>query len=1279
MFGSSTPASRPGLLGNSQSDGSQDQRSAKRTQGFGSPFGSVNNASTGFSSQPSVFGAKNDATKSSLFGTSGGSAGALFGSPMPAGNSAQNTAANSTSRGFGAKSTSFFGSQQQQQSQQNSNSNGLFGNSYNTFNNNQSPAFNRSFVSTIDGNGNPYGIDISATATSVTEMPKPLTPSSRLSDRKTATSSSLPIPARRKRSTSATQSSSSQPDHERSFLSGLVSTSTLGFRNAPAEDVSGIFSPEVKPDHPVIEKAKTDLKSSMRSFKPKSTSLAPNVGSSRLELRKLIVRHSNAPKSFSEIDPNEVLFKRRKTTDTKTPFKAFNPSRVPTKSFTNIPPVAKETSSESFSSGISTVSTASQTSLDEDTNPLVSRESDHGVYWSSPSISELSTYDLDELANVENFIVGRKGYGQVAFQYPVDLTSFAGNLQDVLGKTIKFDKGCLIVYDDSDAKPAQGNGLNVPATVTVQGSFPKDPTTGKYTNTPSSELLRGYINKLKSLLGMEFVNYDPLLGAFTFKVDHFSIWGAIDDEDTEMDPSIVQKFKEQQLRELATLERKEKATEFDPPNNTQTWGSFRAPDEVEEDEVIEDADQNDITSSSEDDDMDTPSRSPEDDRFADDESVIEVKAYEPDFEDIVLETLDTAPRFPISMNWDDQLKLAGGIDSALNIASQRDALSHMDLASLNDHIFGDFATKSSLKEKIYKDLRLESAIEFVQFSNNGTVLVADRSGNEPFVSIKSLDGAFSEKSIIACKDVFGFIKKSLLFTPRKNSFFKAKTAPLSFSQLRDVSEASSFEGRLWGLLSSLFDGFSVSENGLSSHLLDIKRRNLLVSWLKQHNTAEVERLLANSRSDPLDCVFLLVVSGDFVRAASYAMKSNNPHLAVLVSLLSSHDGSVSIKAARQLNEWRKTSTLKYIPEKIVKIFQLLKGINASSDEFTQLTESFSWTLSLNTYLLYGDAGLDFQDSLKAFAKSLFSSKLPTSDPFFHALRLYMSSLKGSVDSSTFSGFLCGINANASGLDARISWIIFELIVKTGKINVESWEEQYDSITLDFSQQLEACGMVNESVLLLNFLENDLLCKAHVTSAVHRQIDALGYFESEDIFEELVRKSHFPRVVLHEGKALKQIYTGDYWSAADSLLDANLLNVAHRLILAKVAASAVIADGAALGRLDRLLTRMQTSAADIDGWRRGGEIYKDYVTLLSTEEEKSKDLLLKLIGSLPLLEKLNFEVKAAITIMDRKIVALSFDTSFVDADKVTSMVLPESEDNYVKKRSPMKKLKSSLMA
>ncbi|CAB1316396.1 unnamed protein product [Coregonus sp. 'balchen'] len=85
-------------------------------------------------------------------------------------------------------------------------------------------------------------------------------------------------------------------------------------------------------------------------------------------------------------------------------------------------------------------------------------------YYTIPAMDELAKMvDENGVCVVENFTVGRKGYGSVFFHGEVNVTGL--NLDEI----VHFRRKEVIVYLDDKNKPAEGEGLNRRAEVTLDG------------------------------------------------------------------------------------------------------------------------------------------------------------------------------------------------------------------------------------------------------------------------------------------------------------------------------------------------------------------------------------------------------------------------------------------------------------------------------------------------------------------------------------------------------------------------------------------------------------------------------------------------------------------------------------------------------------------------------------------------------------------------------------------------------------------------------------------
>ncbi|OLL22035.1 Nucleoporin nup189 [Neolecta irregularis DAH-3] len=179
-------------------------------------------------------------------------------------------------------------------------------------------------------------------------------------------------------------------------------------------------------------------------------------------------------------------------------------------------------------------------------SPDVKTQEVEGTYWTSPAMSILLDYPREALRSLKNFKVGRRGYGQVSFNKPVDLTDVAA-IEYIPGKIIIFDSKLCTVYPDEEEKPLVGQGLNVPATITLEGCWPFSKEDRKPITDPENRRLIQHIERLKRMNETEFVDYICDTGSWIFKVKHFSKYG-LGDSDDENDEEAGHTYKNSQSR-----------------------------------------------------------------------------------------------------------------------------------------------------------------------------------------------------------------------------------------------------------------------------------------------------------------------------------------------------------------------------------------------------------------------------------------------------------------------------------------------------------------------------------------------------------------------------------------------------------------------------------------------------------------------------------------------------------------------------------------------------------
>lgn len=152
-------------------------------------------------------------------------------------------------------------------------------------------------------------------------------------------------------------------------------------------------------------------------------------------------------------------------------------------------------------------------------------------YYTIPPLNKLIDYMTeDDSCIVPNFTVGRKGYGNVYFGEPIDVSGL--NLDEL----VHFRHKEVIIYPDDDNKPPVGTELNRKAQITLDQVWPHDKTLHAPITDKERLELMDYEGKLRAVCAKHdtrFVEYRPETGSWVFKVDHFSKYGLTDSDEED--------------------------------------------------------------------------------------------------------------------------------------------------------------------------------------------------------------------------------------------------------------------------------------------------------------------------------------------------------------------------------------------------------------------------------------------------------------------------------------------------------------------------------------------------------------------------------------------------------------------------------------------------------------------------------------------------------------------------------------------------------------------------
>ncbi|ORY25742.1 nuclear protein 96-domain-containing protein [Naematelia encephala] len=483
LFGNTQPAQQPAQLGGGLFGNTNNNATG------GGLFGSNNNNALGLQNQ------QNNQAKPAggLFGGGGG----LFGQtnqqqaqqPAPAGGSLFGGLNQSQQ-----PSTSIFGAQQPTQQGLGGS---LFGSALGQSSMSQPQQPQPTLTASIDQN--PYGNNSLFTYSgqkldTSTSQKKPALPP--------LTSSSFRL----------TPSSKSQISKLRGFASPLSSSQSPA---RPSSPLNGLGTPARSYSPSVTERYKglTDA------------ALSPNAFVPRPSIKKLTVN----PRAPADDPLESVLGKsalksstRSNGTPQATP-ERFAPS-APTPPLNALTVARPSETSDTPSQRNGYAASAPPVSGSE-------RQPKRGEYWCKPRLDRLKVMEKKALSEIHDFTAGRRGYGEVTFNEPVDLSKV--DLDTFLGNVIVFSDMELAVYpDDYPDKPERGQGLNVPATVSLENCFAKDKATKQPIKDTSDPRHARFLKRVKTIPETDFVSWTDD-GTWTFKVEHFSRYGLNDDDSDE--------------------------------------------------------------------------------------------------------------------------------------------------------------------------------------------------------------------------------------------------------------------------------------------------------------------------------------------------------------------------------------------------------------------------------------------------------------------------------------------------------------------------------------------------------------------------------------------------------------------------------------------------------------------------------------------------------------------------------------------------------------------------
>lgn len=1309
LFGSTAnPSSNTGtssnLLGGSANSGGLFGNSATNNSTSGGLFG---NSTTG-AKPGGLFGASNSGASTGSTAI-GGTTGGLFGSKPTSGGLFGSSTSNSQSGGlFGkpaapAASGGLFGN-----TPGNTQSGGMFGNtstgtSGGLFGNSSNNAFNKpalgilgqqnastfnSGVATSAANSNPYSSDTLASTINQPGFVMPQSITGSLFAKREP--KSLKDRYSNGKAKSETPKSSLFTKLAQTF--NIFRTSTETSNDSSISRLKGIFSQEnfVK-DEPVINKSKY----SVTKNRSKSLAFIRPLETHAADIKRLVIK--SKPLKFHLINADKVFNAKKRRVLTL----ALNAAQQHALTDDEVSDIEDDEALEKQERHVAQHIPIKLQETDASKNACDDSEENNDGYWTSPTIRDLSALSEHELTHVENFIIGRKDVGQIAYNFPVDLSSLFSRCLDsgllvgseLFGKIVKMEGSIVQVYDDESqliTKPPIGFELNVPATITLRAP-PKR-------NTSKQE----HIRRLQNLSGMEFVTFDPLTDNWTFKVKHFSVWGLLDDSEDDQDDAEMSRLRELKREQdkhegeaTAIYSRIYENEEYnqelkrqkiggstkgvpggwDYASTSQNGGALGFKQKLVQDEINRQiniykqdksvdalaANASDITIESDAEDVRSPNSLALDGPIYPDEirnydylkqivsvmppntdfnDLVDEKAYEPDIEDeAVFDNFNRPQSLATSKDWLLQLELANGIDSALTpyLAIPRNQT--LSIKAVNDILFSDFDGSS------------------VDSNQISTPIKEDKKFTESFTNSQMLSDLSSMPKLVQHLLLKAKVEE------RKNKFPRSLLEnSLTFQEVASVLKSDASNDIL-ELAAILFDDVELSkvnkykevdysDGELVLRLKHLTRRKMFASWLKNNRKSSLLKYPV-TEGDSLAKIENFLCQGNLKAAIDVAISSHNSHLSVLLTLVDSNEAVVKSIALDQLEDWESSKTTELIPVSTLNIYKILAG------KFDEVSEGCTFETSISLRLFYGSPSQKLEDVFKA------ADNGASTDEFAEVIQIF-TSLK-------FEGLSASVNAiQRAKLSDQTKWLIFSLLA--GKYGDDQSLANADIISESFGSLLAAKGLWKESLFIFSFISDDERVKSLIRATVSKEIK---HIKSEHADEEqfLVKVLGAPRSLVYEAVAIEKAKDKDFWGEGFALVEARLWDQAHECICKHLGPAAVIDNDSELqSKLASLTSRFPDQGAIIPRWNQGAGLFVKYFEVIKAtgqHEVVIADDLSFVLDNLALLSDYDsFTVKVAIKIMSKKIgdIALENKEKIIELrKKIMGLKLGENELNYFDNR------------
>ncbi|KAK4692376.1 nuclear pore complex protein Nup98-Nup96, partial [Lecanoromycetidae sp. Uapishka_2] len=951
-----------------------------------------------------------------------------------------------------------------------------------------------------------------------------------------------------------------------------------------------------------------------------------------------------------------------------------------------------------------------------------------GAYWMKPTEADINRMTQEEKRHVKNYSVGRQGCGHVEFNEPVDLT--LAPLNDIFGNIVAIDLRSVSVYPEHNKKPAQGKGLNVPSTLYLENSWPRQRDRKTPLHEKSGPRYQKHVDRLRKVGGTEYVRYERDTGIWVFKVAHFSSYGFDYDEEDDSEGESLQASVLSAAPDTPTPKSRAMRNGRTPTATSSTQRSsasaiessqytsspddtfqFRKkkmlPGAFDEEPVSEnDQEMQEISNvnesflderlavSASDSGEDEPSELEDENGEIEDPSLlirdegqdmdIEMAGAfpSPDTNQSVTKTLrevgfgtPAKSMFNVSGDWAVQLQ------RTISPRKQdRQALRETQARVLEDEDT-DQTPNTSVREKAIP--RLETSIDLMN-SLFGQEQVR-RKGQKTKGATKGKKATMSGVAKITPETLT--IQRSNTKVSLEHGVPMAQPRKTPFNDIATlVQPDSEYEKSVWQLASILFDDQDPEAYGVPAAHKDkydhrIRKDRLIAFW-EQICDSSAKQAVGEAK-DAEERAIAHLTAHKVVDACDALVQGKDFRLATLVAQIGG-DEIMRNDMDSQIDAWRELNVLSEMTHPIRTLYSLLAGNTCicegkkgpAEDQAKTFTISvrfnLDWKRAFGLQLFYAThAEEPIEAAVVKFANDLSSDepKKPVppfvengadsawddpaapqrEDILWGLLKLYAAS-KSSLPMPSIAETFAPQNTTGNPLDARLSFQLYHALILRFPSAPVSAPAQADALAWTFATQLESAGEWLWALFALLHLsdrqQRDRAIHAHI---VHHAADIKTESDGGN-FQMLTDTFKIPKSWIWDAKALyARSVLQDHVKEVGYLVKAGDWDEAHEVLQREVGPAAVIEEDWEM--LEEVLSSFQAGKEEIGQWGLGGQVYEDYLALITQgiDDSEKKELLERLLGALPAMSKREFKQMVAVqeisAVVGKEVLAMKEKVSF----------------------------------